>query len=410
MDPVRNPYAPGAGQRPPELAGRDDELAAFEVVLERVARGRPDRSIVLTGLRGVGKTVLLNATRSAAVRRGWGSGKLEARPDQPLRWPLAAALHVAIRELSGVPHLGEPARPGRAQVVRAGRQHARRPAQGDGGPVGAERPTDGAVATGHRCPGGSRPGRFRRHRDRPGRAPGRRCRARGRIRPRHRAVHRRDAGCRPAGRIRAVRGLPRTVPATATARHSSARACRICRSFSRRASPTRSGCSAITASIGSIALLPTRRCGCRRGTRTPTSTTKRSTRCTPQPADTRTSSRHTARWPGTSHRAHRSPPPTSRSPRPTPRPSSRSASSAPASSVPLRPSGSTCGRWPTCVIDDESADIGTSAVADALGRNAQSLSPARDALLKKGLVYSGQRGRIAFTVPHFGRYLQQQDA
>ena len=40
MDPVRNPYAPGAGQRPPELAGRDDELAAFEVVLERVARGR----------------------------------------------------------------------------------------------------------------------------------------------------------------------------------------------------------------------------------------------------------------------------------------------------------------------------------------------------------------------------------
>jgi hypothetical protein len=61
-------------------------------------------------------------------------------------------------------------------------------------------------------------------------------------------------------------------------------------------------------------------------------------------------------------------------------------------------------------VDDESADIGTSAVADVLRRNAQSLSPARDALLKKGLVYSGQRGRIAFTVPHFGRYLQQQDA
>ena len=67
MDPVRNPYAPGAGQRPPELAGPRRELAAFEVVLERVARGRPERSIVLTGLRGVGKTVLLNAT---AQRRG----------------------------------------------------------------------------------------------------------------------------------------------------------------------------------------------------------------------------------------------------------------------------------------------------------------------------------------------------
>ncbi|MFZ5872722.1 MAG: ATP-binding protein [Actinomycetota bacterium] len=101
MDPVRNPYAPGAGQRPPELAGRDRELEAFEVVLERVARGRPERSLVLTGLRGVGKTVLLNALRSAAVRRGWGTGKLEARPDTPLRRPLAAALHLAVRELSG---------------------------------------------------------------------------------------------------------------------------------------------------------------------------------------------------------------------------------------------------------------------------------------------------------------------
>ena len=55
MDPIRNPYAPGAGQRPPELAGRDEQLDAFDIVLERVARGRPERSIVLTGLRGVGK-------------------------------------------------------------------------------------------------------------------------------------------------------------------------------------------------------------------------------------------------------------------------------------------------------------------------------------------------------------------
>ncbi|HEY9565044.1 MAG TPA: ATP-binding protein [Nocardioides sp.] len=99
MDPIRNPYAPGAGQRPPELAGRDEQLAAFDVVLERVARGRPERSLVLTGLRGVGKTVLLNALRSSAVRRHWGTGKLEARPDQGLRRPLSSALHQAIREL-----------------------------------------------------------------------------------------------------------------------------------------------------------------------------------------------------------------------------------------------------------------------------------------------------------------------
>lgn len=107
MDPIRNPYAPGAGQRPPELAGRDEQLAAFDVVLERVARGRPERSIVLTGLRGVGKTVLLNALRSAAVRAGWGTGKLEARPDQSLRRPLASALHQAIRELGPSGGAGE---------------------------------------------------------------------------------------------------------------------------------------------------------------------------------------------------------------------------------------------------------------------------------------------------------------
>lgn len=99
MDPINNPYAPGAGQRPPELAGRDEQLRTFEVVLERIAKGRPERSIVLTGLRGVGKTVLLNTLRSAAVRRGWGSGKFEARPDQGLRRPVSAALHTAVREL-----------------------------------------------------------------------------------------------------------------------------------------------------------------------------------------------------------------------------------------------------------------------------------------------------------------------
>ncbi|HYH26074.1 MAG TPA: ATP-binding protein [Blastococcus sp.] len=99
MDPVRNPYAPGAGQRPPELAGRDTELSAFEVVLQRIAHGRPERSLVLTGLRGVGKTVLLNQLRSAAISRGWGTGKIEARPEQSLRRPVSSALHMALREL-----------------------------------------------------------------------------------------------------------------------------------------------------------------------------------------------------------------------------------------------------------------------------------------------------------------------
>jgi AAA ATPase-like protein len=100
VDPVRNPYAPGAGQRPPELAGRDRELAVFDVVLERVARNRPERSLVLTGLRGVGKTVLLNTLRSQAINRLWGTGKIEARPDQPMRRVLSGALHMAVRELA----------------------------------------------------------------------------------------------------------------------------------------------------------------------------------------------------------------------------------------------------------------------------------------------------------------------
>jgi len=100
MDPVRNPYAPGAGQRPPELAGRGKQLDAFDVVLERVARSRPERSVVLTGLRGVGKTVLLNQLRSTAISRGWGTGKIEARPDQELRRPLSSALHMAVRGIA----------------------------------------------------------------------------------------------------------------------------------------------------------------------------------------------------------------------------------------------------------------------------------------------------------------------
>ena len=100
MDPVRNPYAPGAGQRPPELTGRDREIGRFEVLLERVARGRPERSMVLTGLRGVGKTVLLNTFRSMALQRLWGTGKLEARPDQSIRRPVTGSLHMAVRELA----------------------------------------------------------------------------------------------------------------------------------------------------------------------------------------------------------------------------------------------------------------------------------------------------------------------
>lgn len=83
MDPVANPYRPGAGRRPPLLAGRQSLLDAFEVVRRRAEeQGEGDRSWILNGLRGVGKTVLLNELLSRVGDRGWIAAKVEAgRPD-----------------------------------------------------------------------------------------------------------------------------------------------------------------------------------------------------------------------------------------------------------------------------------------------------------------------------------------
>lgn len=96
---MRNPYAPGAGVRPPQLAGRDDDLDAFQVVLERVGRRLPERSLVVAGLRGVGKTVLLLEFQSLADQRGWSTAKLEARIGMPLRTSLGRAVHLILRSL-----------------------------------------------------------------------------------------------------------------------------------------------------------------------------------------------------------------------------------------------------------------------------------------------------------------------
>ncbi len=60
MDPSKNPYSPGAGARLPALVGREEELPQFEIALRRLGNGYSDRSFMLSGLRGVGKTVLLN--------------------------------------------------------------------------------------------------------------------------------------------------------------------------------------------------------------------------------------------------------------------------------------------------------------------------------------------------------------
>ncbi|GAB3211064.1 ATP-binding protein [Marinactinospora endophytica] len=99
-DPLHNPYTPGAGRRPPELAGREIPLRRFDLLLDRVAHGRPDRSVLLTGPRGVGKTVLLDTFRSMASGRMWGTGGFETRPGHSLRRPIATAVHTALRELA----------------------------------------------------------------------------------------------------------------------------------------------------------------------------------------------------------------------------------------------------------------------------------------------------------------------
>jgi len=82
MDPIRNPYAPGAGTPPPELAGRDEVRESIHVALERIRLGKPAKSVILVGLRGVGKTVLLDRMREDAESRMIRTLRIEA-PEKP---------------------------------------------------------------------------------------------------------------------------------------------------------------------------------------------------------------------------------------------------------------------------------------------------------------------------------------
>jgi hypothetical protein len=91
---------PGAGRQPPELAGRDDELETFDVELHRATDGLSVRGLVLFGLRGVGKTVLLQAMRAQADEAGWATAKVEAKPGVALAKPLAEGLTGALRGIS----------------------------------------------------------------------------------------------------------------------------------------------------------------------------------------------------------------------------------------------------------------------------------------------------------------------
>ncbi len=99
MDPRRNPYAPGAGSPPPILAGRDDLVAGAELALARVRAGRHAKSFIAVGLRGVGKTVILNKVQDLADELGYQSVYIEAYDDVALPDALSKGLRPALLRL-----------------------------------------------------------------------------------------------------------------------------------------------------------------------------------------------------------------------------------------------------------------------------------------------------------------------
>jgi hypothetical protein len=100
MDRIANPFAPGAGTPPPELAGRDELLETIRVALARVRLGRPAKSVLMVGLRGVGKTVLLDRMRDDAEREGIETLRIEAPENRSLPAILAPQLRQAFLRLS----------------------------------------------------------------------------------------------------------------------------------------------------------------------------------------------------------------------------------------------------------------------------------------------------------------------
>lgn len=107
MDPIKNPFSPGAGSPPPELAGRAPLLEQARILLGRVLIGKPEKSLMLTGLRGVGKTVLLNEVRRMAREAGYRTVLVEAHEDKALGPLIAAPLKTVFFELDRMAHAGD---------------------------------------------------------------------------------------------------------------------------------------------------------------------------------------------------------------------------------------------------------------------------------------------------------------
>ncbi|MCG5472332.1 ATP-binding protein [Micromonospora sp. LAH09] len=413
MDPVRNPYAPGAGQRPPELAGRGRELDVFDIVLERIARGRPERSLMLTGLRGVGKTVLLNTLRSQAINRLWGSGKIEARPDQSLRRPVAAALHMAVRELA--PRHRAPDRiDAFLGVLKAFAQRAAPTGRAGAAPKLRDRWQPGIdvpAASGRADSGDIEIDLVELLSDA--------------------AAVASDVGTGIAIFIDEMQDLgPEDVSAL----------CAACHELSQLGAPlivVGAGLPHLPAVLSAAKSYSERLFRYQRIDRLDRIAADQAL-CAPAEREEveyeqkaldllyeksggypyfvqaygKATWDHAPRSPITAADVRVAAPEAeaelavgffgSRFERATPAEREYMRAMATMSAVEGEP-GAT-------VRDDMDAAVPTAEIARALGRKPASLSPARDALIKKGLIYSGERGTVAFTVPHFGRYLRTQPA
>ena len=118
MDPITNPFSPGAGSPPPELVGRDPLLEQARILLGRIKQKRPEKSLLLTRLRGVGKTVLLNEIQRQASTTGYRTIEIEAQEDKPLGAQLAPYLRGVLYELDRMAGAGDKAKRG-LRVLRS---------------------------------------------------------------------------------------------------------------------------------------------------------------------------------------------------------------------------------------------------------------------------------------------------
>jgi hypothetical protein len=354
--------------------------------------------MVLTGLRGVGKTVLLNALRSAAVRRQWGTGKLEARPDQRLRRPLASAVHQAVREL------GHPQEESVSHVLGVVRAFAER----DAGPNAKLRERwspgiDVPAVKGRADSGDIEIDLVELFAELGGLAA--------------------DLGKGIAVFVDEMQDLgPDDVSAL----------CAACHELSQSGLPVivvGAGLPHLPAVLSASKSYSERLFRYQRIDRL---TREAADRALVAPAaeedgaftDEALAQMYVATggypyfiqaygkavW----DVAPRSPITVDDVSAAAPEAEaelavgffgSRFERATPGERDYLRAMSEAAERTePT----DDAGSVPTATVADVLGKKPQSLSPARDALLKKGLIYSAERGRVAFTVPHFGRYLREQ--